>query len=41
MKPKNQVLDNFSVKIPSGAKVIGIGGSGDVYLRSVFAFYRI
>jgi hypothetical protein len=41
MKPKNQVMENFSIKIPSGAKVIGIAGSGDVYLRSIFTYYKV
>ncbi len=41
MKPKNTVLDNFSIKIPSGGKVIGIAGSGDSYFRSIFAYYKV
>ena len=38
---KGKQGDKFDIQLPAGAKVIAIGGTGDTYLRSLFAYYKI
>ncbi len=44
--PKSSVVGdasatNFSIQLPTGAKVVAIAGTADDYIRSIFAYYRI
>ncbi len=38
---KGKQGDKFEIQLPAGAKVLAIGGTGDTYLRSLFAYYKI
>lgn len=37
----NKENKGFNIALPPGAKVIGIGGTADDYIRSIFAYYKI
>jgi hypothetical protein len=41
LKNKTVKVESFRISMPPGARVFALAGSGDKYLRSIFAYYKV